>query len=102
MSKCNTTTFIYKSEQPLATIKRHLVLIPPRAEKEIGFPFWLIKIWNIARNTGSKLIFYGTFETLNYIQEINKSHPVTCDFKEFENWDDLVFISKEIQKMIML
>ena len=98
LSKCNTTTFIYKSKQPLATIKRHLVLIPPRAEKEIGFPFWLIKIWNIARNTGSKLIFYGTFETLNYIQEINKSHPVTCDFKEFENWDDLVFISKEIQK----
>ncbi len=71
ISKCNTSTFIYKAEQPLSTIKRHIVIVPPRAEKEIGFPFWLIKIWNIARNTSSKLVFYGEEETLNYIQEIN-------------------------------
>ncbi|MBI9041028.1 cation:proton antiporter [Lutibacter sp.] len=98
LSKCNTTTFIYKSKQPLATVKRHLIIMPPRAEKEIGFPFWLIKIWNIAKNTGTKLVFYGTSETLNYIFEINKNHPVACEFKEFEKWDDFEIISKQIQK----
>lgn len=98
LSKCNTTTFIYKDKQPIATIKRHLILMPPRAEKEIGFPFWLIKIWNIARNTGSKMIFYGTSETLNYVQDINDKHPVECKFEEFDNWNDFSIITRQVQK----
>lgn len=98
LTKCNTTTFIYKAKQPIATIKRHLIILPARAEKEIGFPFWLIKIWNIARNTGTKLLFYGTAETLNYIEEINDKHPVDCKFEEFENWDNFSILSKKIQK----
>lgn len=98
LTKCNTTTFIYKAKQPIATIKRHLIVLPSRAEKEIGFPFWLIKIWNIARNTGTKLIFYGTSETLSYIQEINEKHPVDCKFELFENWDNFSIIGEKVLK----
>jgi len=65
LTRCNTTTLIYKSVQPLATIKRHLIVVPDRAEKEIGFAFWLVKIWNIARNTGAKLVFYASEQTLS-------------------------------------
>src|SRR5690606_3297839 len=57
LTRCNTTTLIYKPSQPLSTIKRHLVIVPERAEKEIGFPFWLMKVWNIAQNTGAQLVF---------------------------------------------
>lgn len=98
LDKCNTTTFIYKSEQPIATIKRHLIIVPPRAEKEIGFPFWLIKIWNIAKNTGAKLVFYGTLETLTYIKEINLKRPIDCKFIEFEDWDSFSIIKKHVLK----
>lgn len=97
LSKCNTTTLIYKAAQPLATIKRHLILVPERAKKEIGFPFWLIKIWNIARNTSAKIVFYGTEKTLAYIKDINVKHPIECDFKEFNNWDDFLVLSREIR-----
>ncbi len=91
----NTTTLIYKATQPLSTIKRHLILVPPHAEKEIGFPFWLIKVWNISRNTGSKLIFYGNIETLEYIKKINDQHPVPTEFIEFDQWDDFLIFSRE-------
>jgi nucleotide-binding universal stress UspA family protein len=98
LTKCNTTTLIYKPSQPLSTIKRHLIVVPDRAEKEIGFPFWLVKVWNIARNTGSKLVFYSTEQTLKYIKDINVKHPVECEFKQFEDWDDFLILSRDIRQ----
>jgi nucleotide-binding universal stress UspA family protein len=97
LTKCNTTTLIYKPSQPLSTIKRHLIVVPNRAEKEIGFPFWLIKVWNIARNSGAKLVFYSTEQTLNYIKAINAKHPVECEFKEFSEWDDFLILSRDVK-----
>lgn len=98
LTKCNTTTLIYKPVQPLATLKRHLIIVPEKAEREIGFPFWLVKVWNIARNTGASLVFYATPETLKYIKEVHSMHPVESQFKEFEDWNDFLILSREIQK----
>ncbi len=95
--KSNATTLVYKPVQPLATIKRHLVIIPDRAEKEIGFPFWLIKVWNLGRNTGGKLIFYAPEQTLNYIRKINSKHPVESEFREFSDWNDFLIISRDVK-----
>jgi hypothetical protein len=58
--KSNATTLLFNSTQPLGTIKRHIVVVPKNAEKELGFPFWIIKIWNIARNSGSEIVFFSS------------------------------------------
>ncbi|AYN68377.1 cation:proton antiporter [Euzebyella marina] len=96
LTKCNTTTFIYKAVQPLNTVKRHLVIVPEKAESEIGFPFWLIKIWNLARNSGAKLIFYGHSDTLKFIKEVHSEHPVECTLREFNNWEDFPKLSSDV------
>ncbi|HCF64266.1 MAG TPA: sodium:proton antiporter, partial [Chitinophagaceae bacterium] len=96
LTKCNTTTLIYKPSQPLSTIKRHIIVIPERAEKEPGFPFWLVKVWNISRNTGAKLVFYATAQTLSYIAEVNKKHPVDCSMNEFDDWNDFLILSRDV------
>jgi Kef-type K+ transport system membrane component KefB/nucleotide-binding universal stress UspA family protein len=98
LTKCNTTTLIYKAAQPLATIKRQLIIVPAKAEREIGFPFWLVKVWNIARNTGAKLVFYATPDTLDYIKKVHEKHPIECEFKEFNRWNDFLILSREIGK----
>ena len=59
LGESNVTTYIYKPVQPLATIKRHIVIIPSQAEKEAGFLMWLHKIGNLARNTGTKIVVYA-------------------------------------------
>jgi Kef-type K+ transport system membrane component KefB len=97
LTKCNTTTLIYKFLQPLSTTKRHLVFVPDRAEKEIGFPFWLLKVWNIARNTGSKLVFYSSAHTLSYISEVQKQHPIECECIEFDDWEDFLILSRDVK-----
>lgn len=94
LTKCNTTTLIYKPTQPFGTIKRHIVIVPENAEKEIGFPFWLIKVWNIARNSGAKLVFYATKETLKFIQEIQSKHPIEFEFEDFNDWDDFLILAR--------
>ena len=58
LSKCATTTLVYRPAQPLSTIKRYVVVVPFRAEREIGFPYWVIRVWNMAKNSNSKIVFY--------------------------------------------
>lgn len=98
LSKTHTTTFIYKAIQPLSTIKRRLVIIPPDAEKEIGFPFWLNKLWNLSRNTASRLSFYGNATMLSILKGICNTHPIDADFHEFDNWEDFLILAKDIKK----
>lgn len=98
LTKCNTTTLIYKPVQPLSTVKRHIIVVPEKAEKEIGFPFWLVKIWNIGRSTGAKLVFYSSKETEKYLKEIYAKHPVECEFREFSKWQDFLILSREVHK----
>ena len=96
LTKCNTTTLIYKPTQPLATVKRHFVVVPPKAEKEIGFPYWLIKVWNISHNTGIKLVFYAHPDTLSYIKKVNEEHPIPSEFREFFGWSDAMNLHEEL------
>ena len=97
LTKSNITTLLYKPNQPFGTIKRHLVIVPEKAEKEIGFPFWIIKIWNIARNSGAMVVFYTNSATQKIIKEIQAKHPVECKFKDFIDWEDFLILSREMQ-----
>jgi len=97
LSKCNATIFIYKPVQPISTIKRHIIIVPSNAEKVIGFPFWLSKIWNIPKNTGSKLVFYANGTTIELIKDLVSKHPIEADFKLFEDWNDILLILRDIK-----
>jgi Kef-type K+ transport system membrane component KefB len=97
LTKCNTTTFIYKPVQPVSTIKRHVIVIPEKAEVEMGFPLWVVKTWNIARNTGIKLLFYGSDRTIRLLREVHAKHPVEAEFRRFIDWDDFLVLSRDIR-----
>ena len=98
LSKCNATTYIFKSQQPIATAKRFVVVIPEKAEREIGFPFWLLKIWNLGKNTSTKIVFYGAETTINLIKDIHSNHPVEAEFNIFSDWEDFLILSRSISK----
>lgn len=98
LSKVHTTTLIYKSSQPLNTISRYIVVVPPEAEKEVGFVFWLLRVWNIGRNTGAKLIFYASKETINYMTQVQRKFSIQAEFIEFSDWEDFLIISRDIQE----
>lgn len=97
LAKCPATVFIYRPSQPLATIKRNIIIVPDKAEKEAGFGFWLAKIWNIKRNTGSKLVFFASEQTIAVIKKVNSKYSVEAQFNLFADWDDFLILAKEIK-----
>lgn len=97
LKNCNITTFIYKNVQPINTISQYLTVIPENAEKEIGFAFWLLRIWNIGVNTGAKLVFYGTNDTLDYIRQVQKMQEISVSYVPFADWDDFLIISRDLK-----
>ncbi|WP_114748203.1 cation:proton antiporter [Pleomorphovibrio marinus] len=98
LSRCNVTTLIYRFIQPINTVKRYHIIAPLNAEKEIGFPFWLLRIWNLGKNTGAKLVFYGSKPFLKYIQDVNKNHGLEVEYREFSEWEDFLIISRDIKE----
>lgn len=88
--------YIYRAEQPLATIKRIFVIVPPEAEKENGFPFWVNRLWNMARSTGSQLVIYGSEATLNILEGVNENNPVDLSIHTLAAYDDMLIVSKEM------
>ncbi len=98
LNKCQSTLFVYKAIQPLGTIKRRLVIIPPNADREVGFSLWLSKIWNLGRNSGGKLSFYAANEILDTLRYVHKIHPIDAEFNEFSDWRELVKLAKEVGK----
>ncbi|WP_373492931.1 cation:proton antiporter [Aquiflexum sp.] len=97
LRRSNVTALIYQSNQPLNTINRYIIVIPRNAEKEMGFAFWLLRVWNIGRNTGAKLVFYGSNDTLKYIQQVQLKFSLEAEFIDFEDWDDFLIISRDLK-----
>jgi Kef-type K+ transport system membrane component KefB len=97
LKKANVTTCIYRPFQPISTIKRHMVIIPENAEYESGFSFWIAKIWNIALNTGSRIVFYSSEHTLKMLKDISAKHPIEAEYKLFADWDDFLILSRDFR-----
>ncbi len=95
LSRCNVTTLIYKCAQPFSTVKRHLIVLPARAEEELGFDGSLSRVWNIARNSGAKMVFYGTASTLEGIRDLHERSPIDASFVPFPDWDDFLILARE-------
>lgn len=98
LTRCNTTTMIYKATQPLGTIKKYIVVVPHLAEREIGFALWLRSVHNLAVNSDAQLTFYTTAKTMKFIRETDEEQSSEYLFQEFEDWTQLRKVGKSIQK----
>lgn len=97
LSKCATTTIAYRPMQPIATVKRYIVVIPENAEKEVGFPYWLISIWNMGKNLGAKFIFYAHTDVIKILNLVLRKHFIAAEFREFTDWGQFMVIARDIQ-----
>ena len=94
----NITTFLYNAEQPLSTVKRHLIVVPEKAEKEAGFQMWMNRIHQLARNSGAKIIVFAPASTMPYLRTFGRRRPANIDFVVFEQWDDLPSLEHDLRQ----
>ncbi len=93
----DVTTFVYRSCQPIQTIKRQVIVVPPNAELEFGFRSWIVRIWSLMRSTGASAVIYSTQSTLDVISEINKGAPVPIETRTFSTYKDLLIVTRELK-----
>ncbi len=98
LSRTNVTTYIYHAVQPLSTVKRHLVYIPPRAELEQGFETWVLRIRHLAHDTGAKLIFYGTASTIAYLQRKPRKVDIADYVMQEHAWENLDTLFSDVKE----
>ncbi len=87
---------VYQAFQPAATVQKYLVVLPLHATQEPRFFHSLLKVWNLAKNSGAKIEFYGDDATIKIVQKIQKRYNIDATFIIFANWNEL---SKVIEKM---
>jgi len=95
LARTTETLFIYKPVQPLNTLKRMIVLVPPQAETDPGFGHWFQQVITLARDGGMTVSFHSGPATLAAIQQLHRDLPQTvgAHFTPFSNWEDFLFFS---------
>jgi len=88
LQRDDVNVLVYHAIQPLATIKNHAVMIPENAHKEAGFFHALLRVWNIARNSGATITFYASEEIVNILQRIIKKANIEAEFIIMSRWKD--------------
>lgn len=84
----DVNVLVYHAAQPLSTIKKYAVMIPENAHKEAGFFHALLRVWNIARNSGAGLVFYAPENILDILQKIIKKANIEAEFIIMNTWQD--------------
>ena len=93
----SVSTFIYKPAQPISTVRRHLIIIPELAEKEIGFNQIIFRLRNVTQNTGAATVFYGSEATLNALKKLLAKKSGEASYIEFNDWDDFLIVFRDIK-----
>lgn len=84
----HVNVLVYHAAQPLSTIKKYAVMIPENAHKEAGFFHALLRVWNIARNSGATIVFYASETILDILQKIIKKANIEAEFIVMNLWKD--------------
>ncbi len=94
----NQMTLIYHCIQPVSTIKRLVIAVPPKAEFEVGFVKWYDRMKNICKQIGAKACFYAHSETLEQIRTLAKRNKfgVETEFCELDDWEDFLVLTRVV------
>ncbi len=86
------TVYIYKGVQPLNTLRRMVVAIPPKAEYEAGFFHWFKRIIILSEESGLTALMLANADTVKALKQagaVNK-RAQTFIYHEFPDWQQIL------------
>jgi len=87
LQNAHVNVMVYHADQPIGTVKRYLVLIPPRADQEPGFFYALLRVWNIGKRSGAPMEFHSSENIIRILKRIIQKANIEASFKVFEDWN---------------
>ena len=93
-------TFICHLKKPLVLHKRIVVTVPPLAEHEKGFEYWLSNIAKLSQELSIPIKLYCNEPTEKAITRVFKTSKLSASFsvKAFSDWEDFLILARHIQE----
>ncbi len=91
LNRTDANLFMCDTPRSLVTHKRITVFCPPLAESELGFEFWLEKVFRLSRELTIGVYFICAHRTREAIQLYIEENKLSAriQFADFEDWDEL-------------
>ena len=98
LQNTDKTIVIARLEHSLVSTKRIVLIAPPLSEREPGFDFWIEKVSRLSQELSVSVVFYGDSVTNSSLKERMRAKKLESKmiFKEFQEWDDFLVLSREI------
>ncbi|MHA4895473.1 cation:proton antiporter [Pedobacter sp. PWIIR3] len=105
LKNVHVNVMVYHAAQPIATVKKYLVIIPDQADQEPGFFYALLRIWNIGRRSGAVIEFHTTNGIITILKRILEKSNIETAFHIMENWshvDKLLNLKNDEGLIVMM
>lgn len=96
LKNAQVNVMVYHAAQPIATVKKYVVLIPANADLEPGFFYALLRIWNIAKRSGATMEFHTTPNNITILKRIKEKANIETIFKTIEDWNTVTNLASEL------
>ena len=91
LSKTDANLFMCRLDKPFLSQKSITVFVPPLAESELGFEYWMEKVLKLAQELSLPVMFVCNRRTQEAVDSVvnalKSSVPVT--FENYEDWDNI-------------
>ena len=87
---------VYHAAQPISTVKKYMVIIPDHAEREPGFFYALLRIWNIGKRSGATMDFYSGEIISEILTRIIKKSNIEAKFYNLTDWQQAEQIAERV------
>ena len=89
LKNIHVNVMVYHAAQPIATVKKYLVIIPAFSDQEAGFFYALLRIWNIGRRSGAIMEFHTTNGIVTILKRILEKANIETKFHIMEDWSNV-------------
>jgi Kef-type K+ transport system membrane component KefB len=95
LRRTHQSVIMARIRQPLGTLKRIVVAVPPQAEYEAGFSRWLYRLANLHRQTRARVVFYASEASLEKINLLNAHSAGTIKYQSnrFSDWQNFLILA---------
>lgn len=91
LNNTDTTLFMCRIEKPLITHRSITVFVPPLAESEVGFEYWLEKVLKLSQELTLPVNFVCDARTETNLKESieTQQSSVVTNFAIYDDWDNI-------------
>ncbi|WP_437918609.1 cation:proton antiporter domain-containing protein [Sphingobacterium sp. LRF_L2] len=91
LNRTDASLFMCRLNAPFLSHKSILIFVPPLAESEMGFEYWMEKIVKLGRELSLPLVFISNARTEVAIQGVLElvQSSVPYSFRNYDDWDNI-------------